>query len=111
VKYLLFAEHTRKEGRMDLVELFERTAQVERFEHFREEAQLYGLVGSDADNLRNAIQGESYEVETMYRQFAEQAAATGDQAAAERFSETRHDEMGHRDAFEAALKKLEGSSS
>ena len=40
VKYLLFAEYAREEGRMDLAELFERTAQVERFEHFREEAQL-----------------------------------------------------------------------
>ncbi|CCF84691.1 ferritin family protein [Nitrolancea hollandica] len=106
VKYLLFAEHARKNGHTDLAELFEKTAKVERFEHFMEEAELYGLVGSDAENLRNAIQGESYEVETMYREFAEQAAAAGDQAAADRFSEVRQDEIGHRDAFEAALQKL-----
>src|SRR5690242_9480201 len=51
---------------------FETAAHIERFQHFAEEAELAGLVGSDADNLRDAIKGESYEVETMYRQFSEQ---------------------------------------
>ena len=51
-----------------------------------EEAELAGLVGGDADNLGNAIEGESYEVETMYREFAEQADDDGDQAAASRFA-------------------------
>jgi rubrerythrin len=46
----------------------------------------------------------------MYRQFAEQAAAAGDQETAERFSEIRKDELGHWDAFQAALTKLEGPS-
>lgn len=90
VKYKLFAEHARKNGRTELAELFERTANLERFGHFMEEAELYGLIGSDAANLRNAIQGESYEVETKYGQFAEQAVAVGDQAAADpRFAKTR----------------------
>ena len=30
--------------------------------HFSEEAELAGLLGSDADNLKDAIQEESYEV-------------------------------------------------
>jgi rubrerythrin len=60
-------------------------------------------VGSDADNLKDAMNGESYEVETMYREFAEKAAAAGDKAVAERFEEIRRDEMKHRDAFKAAL--------
>jgi len=36
----------------------------------------------------------------MYLDFAHQAVA-------DRFEEIRRDEMGHRDAFQAALKKLE----
>ena len=106
VKYMLFAEHARKNGHPDLVELFEKTAHVERFEHLAEEAELASLVGSDADNLSDAIEGESYEVEMMYKEFAEQAAADGDQAAASLFAEVRGDEMGHRDAFKAALIQL-----
>lgn len=107
VKYLLYAEHARKNGNKELADLFEKTADTERFEHFAEEAQLAGLIGSDADNLKDAIQGESYEIDSMYLEFAQKATASGDAAAAARFEEIRHDEMGHRDAFKMALAKLE----
>ena len=107
VKYLLYAEHARKNGNKELADLFEKTAHTERFEHFIEEAELAGLVGSDADNLKDAIEGESYEVDTMYLEFAQRAKVAGDAAAAARFEEIRHDEMGHRDAFKTALTKLE----
>jgi rubrerythrin len=105
-KYTIFAEQARKNGQLELADLYEKTAHVERFEHLVEEAELAGLVGSDADNLSNAIEGESYEVDTMYREFTEQAAADGDQAAASRFAEVRRDEMGHRDAYKAELVKV-----
>jgi rubrerythrin len=105
-KYLLYAKQAKQNGNTELADLFTKAANTERFQHFREEAELAGLVGSDADNLKDAIKGESYEVETMYREFAEQAKAAGDTAAADRFEEVRHDEMVHRDAFQAALKKI-----
>jgi rubrerythrin len=106
-KYLLYAEHTRKNGNKELADLFEKTANTELFEHFAEEAELAGLVGSDADNLKDAIQGESYEIDSMYLEFAEKARVAGDTAAAARFEEIHHDEIGHRDAFKVALTKLE----
>jgi rubrerythrin len=107
VKYLLYAEHARKSGNKELAELFEKTAHTERFEHFSEEAHLAGLVGSDADNLKDAIKSESYEIDTMYLEFAQKAKVAGDTAAAARFEEIRHDEMGYRDAFKTALAKLQ----
>ena len=102
-KYMLYAQHARQHGNAKLADLFTKAAQTERFQHFAEEAQLAGLVANDQDNLREAISGESYEVETMYREFAQQAAAAGEKTVAARFEEIRHDEMGHRDAFKAAL--------
>ena len=105
-KYQLYADHARKNGNAELADLFERTAKVERFEHLVEEADLAQLVGDDVANLQDAIAGESYEIDTMYREFAEQARAAGDHAAASLFDEIRRDEMGHRDAFKAALTKL-----
>jgi rubrerythrin len=107
VKYLLYAEHARKSGNKELADLFEKTANTERFEHLAEEAQLAGLVGSDADNLKDAIKGESYEIDTMYLEFAQKAKVAGDTTAASRFEEIRHDEMSHRGAFKIALAKLE----
>jgi rubrerythrin len=106
VKYLLYAEHARKSGNKELADLFEKTANIERFEHFAEEAQLAGLVKNDADNLNDAIKGESYEIDIMYLEFAQTAKVAKDIAAADRFGEIRHDEMGHRDAFKIALAKL-----
>ncbi|MDE3110020.1 MAG: rubrerythrin family protein [Acidobacteriota bacterium] len=106
-KYNLYAQHARQSGNKQLADLFAKTARVERFQHFAEEAQLANLVGTDADNLRDAIQGESYEINTMYPNFAKQAAAVGDKAAADRFEEVRRDEMIHRDAYKAALKAIE----
>ncbi len=109
-KYLLFAQHARQDGNTKLATLFENTAKTERFEHFAEEAKVAGVVGSDADNLKDAIKGESYEYETMYPKFAEQAKQAGDSTAANRFSEIRQDEGKHRDAFKAALTSLEQKS-
>jgi rubrerythrin len=106
-KYMLYAHHARQNGDRELGDLFERTARTERFEHFAEEARLAGLVGSDADNLKDAIKGESYEVDTMYLNFSNEAAQAGDRAASERLGEIRKDEMKHRDAFKAALAKIE----
>lgn len=109
-KYMLYAEHARKNGNEEVAKLFEKAAKTERFEHFAEEAKLAGLVGSDAQNLKDAMTGESYEVETMYREFAEKATSAGDKDAARRFQEIRADEMKHRDGFQEALAKLEKPS-
>ena len=106
-KYMLFEEHARKKGLKGLANLFEKTANVERLEHFREEAELLGLVGADADNLKDAMKGESYEIETMYPEFAKQASAAGDKAAADRFAEIRGDEQGHLETYSKALEKVE----
>ena len=109
-KYMLYAEHARKNGNEALAKVFESAAKTERSEHFAEEAKIAGLVGSDAENVKDAMTGESYEVETMYRVFADKAASAGDKDAAQRFREIRNDEIEHRDGFQATLGKLEKTS-
>lgn len=59
-KYMLYAKHAQQNGNEELSKLFQTAANIERFQHFAEEAQLAGLVGNDADNLKDAIKGESY---------------------------------------------------
>jgi rubrerythrin len=106
-KYKLFAKEARKNGRNEVADLFDKTADQEFFEHFTEEAELLGLAGTDEQDLNHAIAGESYEVDTMYKRFAEQASADGDETVAHRFEEIRHDEAAHQLAFEEALIKLQ----
>src|SRR5215470_4856243 len=105
-KYMLFAERARRTGNPDLAQLLEKTVKEELLEHSAEEATLAEIVCSDGDNLEDVITGESYEIETMYRDFAKQAFSVGDKAGGERFDEIRHDEMKHRDAFSEALSKV-----
>ena len=82
-KYHLFAQHAKKSGNPELSELFARVADQEYFEHFTEEAELLGFVGTDEQDLHHAIAGEAYEVETMYKQYAAQAHEDGDAAVDE----------------------------
>lgn len=105
-KYMLFAERARKTGNPELAQLLEKTAKQELLEHFAEEAALAEIVRNDVDNLADAIASESYGIESMYRDFAEQAFSAGDKDVGDRFEEIRHDEMKHREAFKEALSKL-----
>jgi rubrerythrin len=106
-KFMLYAERARRQGHQELAALFENAAKQERFEHFVEGAGLAGLVRSDEDNLKNAVGSESSEVEKRYRDFAERAFAVGDDAAAAHFEVCRQAEVKRREAFKAALAKLE----
>ncbi|MFL6056380.1 MAG: ferritin family protein [Actinoallomurus sp.] len=105
--YRLYAQQARREGLPSVARLFERTADVELDEHFKEEAALSGLVGSDTANLRDAMTGETYESQKMYPGFAEQARADGDTEAATRFSEIARDEGVHGRAFGTAQRVVE----
>ena len=100
---MLFAAAARKNGRTEISDLFESTARTELEEHFAMLADLAGIVGDDAANLRAAIEAESYEIEVMYPTFAEHATRASDTAAAECFAEIRRHEVDHLEALREAL--------
>jgi len=106
-RYLLFAAAARKQGEERLASMFEGISAVELQEHFAELAELAGLVGTVADNIRVAIQDENLEVEETYPRFAEQARAAGELAVAERFEEMAEDEREHEKTLEQALERRE----
>ncbi|KAB8181812.1 rubrerythrin family protein [Nonomuraea phyllanthi] len=103
-KYQLYAEHAKDPA---LADLFRGTGEVELREHFTEEAELAGLVGTTKDNLTSAIAGERYESQTMYPTFAKRAKAAGDIEAATRFAHNAEDEAGHARSFQNALDQLQ----
>jgi rubrerythrin len=106
-RYLLFASAARKRGSHRLASMFEGIAAVELQEHFAELADLVGIVGTDADNIRTAILDENLEVEETYPRFAEEARAVGEAEVAERFAEMAEDEREHEKTLEQALERLE----
>jgi rubrerythrin len=106
-KYTLWGEGAADKGNPSVGRLFNGNAAVERQEHFAEEAELAGAVGTTRENLTKAIAGEKYESTTMYPTFAKRANAAGDTEAARLFSHTATDEAGHARDFEQARDGLD----
>lgn len=102
-KYLAYATQAQQAGRTQVARDFTDAAQTEHMDHFAREADLVGLGGDIAANLRDAINGETNETDTMYPGFARQATAENDPAAASAFSEIGVDEATHLKDFQAAL--------
>lgn len=93
-RYTYFAGQARKEGLMQIADIFEETANQEkehakRFFSFLEggEAEVAasfpaGVIGSTGDNLKAAAAGEHYEHTSMYPGFAKKAREEGLEAPA-----------------------------
>jgi len=101
-KYLAYAAQAQQDGRGQAAQQFTNAAQAELSDHFAREADLIGLGGDIAANLREAISGETNEA-TMYRGFAKQANADHDIAAAALFTDLGDDETTHAKDFTTVL--------
>jgi rubrerythrin len=71
-KYRSFAKKAERDGFPNVARLFRTAAEAERIHAEGHLGSLEGI-GSTADNLQAAIDGETYEYTTMYPPMAEQA--------------------------------------
>jgi len=78
-KYLAFAKKAEKEGFANVARLFRTTAEAERI-HAEGHLSALEKISSTAENLQAAIDGETYETETMYPPMFEQAQADNHKA-------------------------------
>jgi len=78
-KYRAFAKKAEKDGFPNVARLFRTTAEAERIHAEGHLGSLEGI-GSTADNLQTAIDGETYETTTMYPPMLEQAKADAHKA-------------------------------
>lgn len=78
-KYTAFAAKAEKEGLTNIARLFRLTAQAEQI-HAAGHFKALDGVGSTAENLQAAIDGETYEAEKMYPPMLEQAKEEGHRA-------------------------------
>ena len=78
-KYTAFAKKAEKEGLTNIARLFRLTAQAEQI-HAAGHFKALDGVGSTADNLQAAIEGETYEFEKMYPPMLEDAEQEGHRA-------------------------------
>lgn len=71
-KYRAFAEKAEKEGLPNIARLFRTTAEAEKI-HAAGHLRALDGIGSTADNLQAAIDGETFEFEKMYPPMLETA--------------------------------------
>ncbi|MCL4319571.1 MAG: rubrerythrin family protein [Firmicutes bacterium] len=114
-RYLFFAQKADIEGRPEVAGLFRDVAEGETghaFGHFEflEEVgdPVTGVpVGATEDNLKSAIEGETYEYTQMYPGFAKDAREEGFDEIAEWFETLARAEKSHAGRFTKGLAALE----
>ena len=110
-RYLYFAQKADVEGYPDVAALFRSVAEGEtghafgHFDFLRETGDpVTGTpVGSTTDNLKSAIEGETYEYTEMYPGFAKTAREEGFDQIAEWFETLAKAEKSHAGRFGSGL--------
>ena len=103
-KYSFFASKARKEGYVQIANIFEETAANEK-----EHAKIWykylhgGEVGTTADNLLDAAEGENYEWTDMYDRMAKEAREEGFLEIAARFEMVAKIEREHEERYKKLL--------
>jgi rubrerythrin len=105
-KYLAFGEKAEKEGYPQIAKLFRAAAAAETVNAHAHLRTLKGI-GSTADNLKEAISGETFEFKSMYPAMIADAEAEGEKAALRSFNYANDVEKIHADLYTNALEKME----
>ncbi len=106
-KYTYYASKAKKDGYVQIAELFEETAANEK-EHAKIWFKLLNDgIGSTAENLKAAAEGENFEWTDMYAKFAEDARAEGFEDIAALFEAVGAIEKEHEARYLKLLKNIE----
>lgn len=118
-RYNLFAAKADAEGWLGAASLFRATARAEQI-HAANHARVIRQLGGEArcrmdavevkstlENLKTALAGEQYEVDTMYPGFIAQASESNDASAMRTFIWAMDAEKTHAQLFEAAISIVE----
>lgn len=106
-KYTYYASKARKDGFMQIAEIFEETANNEK-EHAKIWFEtLQGGIGSTAENLLDAANGEHYEWTDMYAGFAKTAKEEGFTDIAAEFEAVAAIEKEHEERYRKLLANVQ----
>ena len=105
-KYTYFASKAKKEGFEQMAEIFLKTAENEK-EHAKLWYKELHEVGTTAENLATAAEGENYEWTGMYENFAKTAEEEGFNELAVKFRLVAAIEKRHEERYRALLHNIE----
>lgn len=108
LKYSLYAERAKKDGYMQIADIFSETAHNER-----EHAEIWfkylhdGQMPATLPNLGDAAEGEMYEWTTMYERMAKEAAEEGFSEISALFKLVAQVEKQHETRYRAFIENIE----
>ena len=105
-KYTYFASVAKKEGYEQISAIFENTANNEK-EHAKMWFKELKGIGTTAENLKAAAEGENYEWTDMYDRFAKDADEEGFPEMAELFRKVGAIEKTHEERYRKLLHNVE----
>ena len=106
-KYTWFASRAKKDGYEQIAEIFLKTADNEKEHAKLWYKELTGGIGTTAENLKAAAEGENYEWTDMYDGFARTAEEEGFPELAAKFRGVAAIEKTHEERYRALLKNIE----
>ena len=119
-RYTFFAGQAKKEGFVEIADIFEETANQEK-EHAKRLFKLLeggsevevkagfpaGKIGNTAENLKMSVSGENFEWTAMYPEYAKVAREEGFEKIAKIFEAIAVSEENHERRFKAYLANIE----
>ena len=105
-KYTYFASVAKKEGYEQIAAIFLETAENEK-EHAKLWFKALGELGTTAENLKAAAEGENYEWTDMYATFAKEAEEEGFTRLAYQFRAVAAIEKTHEERYLKLLENVE----
>lgn len=105
-KYLAYAKKAEAEGKKNAAKLFRAAADAETL-HAHKHFEVAGKINGTAENLKDAVKGETYEYKDMYPEFLKVAQEEGDQAAVRTFTYALKAEEVHARLYEEALANVD----
>ncbi|NLE30145.1 MAG: rubrerythrin family protein [Phycisphaerae bacterium] len=121
-RYTYFSGQAKKEGYVQIADIFAETADQEkehakRFFKFLEGGDVEivaafpaGVIGTTAQNLKAAADGENHEWTTLYAQFAQEAREEGFEAIAKVFEKVSVAEKQHERRYRGLLANVESGT-
>ncbi len=108
-KYTYYASKAKKDGYVQIAQIFEETANNEK-EHAKIWFKLLhdGGVPTTVENLKDAAAGENYEWTEMYAEFAKVAKEEGFDHIAFLFEEVAKIEKDHEERYKKLLANIDG---
>ena len=105
-KYLAFAKQAEKEGHPQVAKLFRASAEAETI-HAHNHLRTVGGIKDTAENLKEAIAGETHEFKKMYPEMIEHSKKEGLKSAERTFNFANETEKVHAALYQHALDNLD----